>query len=124
MKVEIKLEFDFPEYIKNSELFLVSVQQSIKESNYIKEEYVKNVKATYLDLESLLETHYEIVAWFYNDQENEKLLEIENTKGRGGMWMFAKELAEEFETVYSETIWGENLDWHDTLDEFLKEKLK
>ena len=73
--------------------------------------------------EELLETHYEIVAAFYTHQESPKLIDIEENKGRGGMYMYAQELTEEFHEKYKDTLWGEELDWHDTLDEFLKEKL-
>jgi hypothetical protein len=71
-----------------------------------------------------LETFYEVVACFYSYQENEFLLNIENTKGRGGMWELAESLTDEFQELHKDTNWGEELDWHDTLDQFLTEKLQ
>ena len=71
-----------------------------------------------------LETFYEVVAHFYSDQENEFLLNIENEKGRGGMWELAEDLTNEFQSRYDGTNWGEELDWHDTLEKFLTEKLQ
>ena len=71
-----------------------------------------------------LETFYEVVARFYSDQENEFLLNVENTKGRGDMWELAEQLTDEFHAKYEDMLWGEELDWHDTLDQFLNEKLK
>jgi len=71
-----------------------------------------------------LETFYEVVAYFYSYQENEFLLNIENEKGRGGMWILAEELTDEFHAKYEDILWGNELDWHDTLDQFLTEKLQ
>ena len=75
------------------------------------------------ELEEYLETHYEIVASFYNHQESEVLNEIENNKGRGGMWEYAKQLTDEFLALHEGVVWGEELEWFDELENFLKNKI-
>lgn len=68
-----------------------------------------------------LETFYEIVAGFYNNPQSKVLEDIENTKGRGGMWEFAEQLTDEFIKKYEDFEWdGE---FFDKIDEFLREKL-
>jgi len=71
-----------------------------------------------------LETFYEVVAYFYSDPNNECLELVEHEKGRGGMWELAESLTDEFQELHKDTNWGEELDWHDTLDQFLTEKLQ
>jgi hypothetical protein len=71
-----------------------------------------------------LETHYEVVAYFYNNQENEFLLSVENDKGRGGMWELAEELTNQFHSKYDGITWGKTLDWHDTVNDFLTERIQ
>jgi hypothetical protein len=63
------------------------------------------------------------VAYFYSNQENETLMEIENTQGRGGMWELAETLTNEFQKIYQNITWGDVLDWMDTLEKFLNERL-
>ena len=81
------------------------------------------------DHEDYFETFYEIVAAFYNDAQRDdpgSILEnIENTKGRGGMWLYAMELTEKFEELHKDKAWGESDDdnWFDAIEEFLKDKL-
>jgi len=72
-----------------------------------------------------LETHYIISAFIdkYQD-EIQSLIDIQNDCGMGGLWMEAESLTNEFQSKYNETAWGEELDWHDTLDQFLTEKLQ
>jgi hypothetical protein len=83
-------------------------------------------KAKKVSVTDYLETFYEIVAFFYSNQENEFLLNIENTQGRGGMWELANTLTDEFQKLHENTPWGEasDLDFYDTLYEFLNERLK
>ena len=42
--------------------------------------------------------------------------------GMGGKWMLSYRLTNEFHEKYSEVNWGEELDWFDTLEQFLKDK--
>lgn len=71
-----------------------------------------------------LETFYEVVAYFYSSPDNECLELVEQEKGRGGMWELAESFTDEFQTKYKDTTWGEELEWHDTLELFLNEKLQ
>lgn len=79
------------------------------------------------DLTDFLETHYE-VATFLNQclehEENKVFTHIFQKEGRGGVWQLAKKLTEEFHEKYKNEIWGENLDWLDTLELFLTEKIE
>jgi len=72
-----------------------------------------------------LETHYVISAYIDKYQDDIKsLIDIQSDCGMGGLWMEAESLTNEFQSRYDGTNWGEELDWHDTLDQFLTEKLQ
>lgn len=72
-----------------------------------------------------LETHYVISAYIDKYQDLiQSLIDIQFDCGMGGLWMEAERLTNEFQSLYDGTAWGEELDWHDTLDQFLNEKLK
>ena len=70
---------------------------------------------------SYLETYYEIVAGFYSNPNSPVLKEIEEGVGRGGLWDFAKELTDEFETIHKDREWDG--DYFDELDNFIETKL-
>lgn len=72
-----------------------------------------------------LETHYVISTFIERNQDTvESLEKINNELGRGGLWDLAQQLTTEFETTYEGVEWGLELDWHDTLEEFLNKKIK
>lgn len=72
-----------------------------------------------------LETHYVISAYIDKYQDLiQSLIDIQFDCGMGGLWMEAERLTNEFQSLHKNTIWGEELDWHDTLETFLNEKLK
>lgn len=72
-----------------------------------------------------LETHYVISAYIDKYQDLiQSLIDIQNNYGMGGLWEKAESLTNEFQSLYDGTAWGEELDWHDTLETFLNEKLK
>jgi len=72
-----------------------------------------------------LETHYVISVFIDKHQDEiQSLLDVQFDSGTGGLWDKAESLTNEFQSKYDGTAWGEELDWHDTLDEFLKEKLQ
>lgn len=77
------------------------------------------------DLTSYLETHFEIVSAITISEvlDQSKTKQIRDTEGQGGLYEFAKELTDEFENQYKDVVWGEELDWSDTLEEFLKDRL-
>lgn len=44
--------------------------------------------------------------------------------GTGALWELSKELANEFEQLNTDVIWGEELQFFDELEEFFNEKQK
>jgi len=74
-------------------------------------------------LETYLETHYEVVSEINCRLEsNNKLVDKRFQEfGTGGLYMLAKEITDAFESQYKDIVWGEELDWMDTLDGFLKD---
>jgi hypothetical protein len=81
------------------------------------------------DLESYLETHYEIVQELTRildreeDEQPLKFIKTHQEYGHGGLYMLAKELTDKFEVLHSETVWGYDLGWLETLEEFIEEEL-
>lgn len=78
------------------------------------------------DLTSYLETHFEVVSqivlWEEISAEGNLIKIARQKKGQGGVYELAKEWTDEFETKYKDIIWGEDLDYFDTIEEFLNEK--
>ncbi len=77
------------------------------------------------DLTAYLETHFEIVQ-FITRKENESSDNIvkrtASDSGTGGLYELAKKWTDEFEAKYKDTLWGEELDFFDTIEEFLEGK--
>ena len=76
------------------------------------------------------ETHFEIVAaitrytespYFDEDEDNE-LCKRFREQGTGGLYELSDKWTTEFETKYKGTVWGEDLEYMDTLEEFLTTK--
>ena len=84
----------------------------------------KNNMINNFDLEEWAETHYEIMAAIERvEDETEGIVnEMHTQYGIGGKWRLAFELTNEFIELYSDVVWGEELDWFDTLEQFLKDK--
>lgn len=78
-----------------------------------------------IELESWAETHHEIVVAIHESNNSEtpsKLVEArQESQGTGGLYMLAIELTNSFESKYKDVSWGDELDWHDTLEEFINE---
>jgi len=70
-----------------------------------------------------LETHYEVVAWLELDFDCETSMGYCHRRdyGVGGMYELAKSITDDFELKYKGVVWGEELEYFDTLDEFLAE---
>jgi len=83
----------------------------------------------YLDLEDLLETHFEIatrldyMASLSEEEQPKKFAEMYLNYGRGGLYMEAQKLSLKFQEIYKHTLWGEELDWIDTIETFLDKNL-
>jgi hypothetical protein len=81
------------------------------------------------NLEDLLETHFEIATRLEQmteldyEQQPEKFAERYLNYGRGGLYLISQKLSLEFEKKYKDVNWGEDLDWVETIEEFLNEKL-
>ena len=80
-------------------------------------------------MEELLETHFEMATRLEDmaqmDTDKTPLIfaiRYEN-EGRGGLYGMAKELATRFNEQYKDVVWGEDLDWIDTIETFLNENL-
>jgi hypothetical protein len=78
---------------------------------------------------SYLETHYEVVDFITtmilkNKIENTVIDEVQGHQGIGGLYELAEDLTDKFEKKYKGKVWGEELDFFDVIDEFLKEELK
>jgi hypothetical protein len=78
---------------------------------------------------SWMETHYEIVQAItlkLSDEDMEEdsaLYELLEEQGTGGMYELSEKLTDAFELEYEGAIWGEKLDYYDTLEHFLDQKL-
>ncbi len=79
------------------------------------------------DLESYLEVHYEIVQaitieWI-KDKPQGRVLQAQEENGHGGLYMLAKELTDKFQEKYENVIWGVELEYFDTIEEFIQTEL-
>lgn len=74
--------------------------------------------------ESWHETHFEMVSHLCEmaDIENSMSWARREEQGIGGLYLLAKELTDEFEEKYTGTAWGEELEYFDEIEAFLKEK--
>jgi hypothetical protein len=76
-----------------------------------------------------METHYEVVQAITlklaeeDMEEDSALYERLEEEGTGGMYMLSEELTDAFEEEYEGAEWGEKLDYYDTLENFLDQKL-
>jgi hypothetical protein len=78
-------------------------------------------------IENYLETHFEIVQAitieYMKDEPTGRVQEAHDANGHGGLYMLAEELTDKFEQQYKNVKWGEDLDWFDTLEIFIKKEL-
>lgn len=74
------------------------------------------------------ETHFEIVEAItvimlgYSDNQHNIVSQKQKDGGRSALYELAKELTDEFEKLHIGEKW-EELDWYDTIEAFIKEKL-
>jgi len=73
-------------------------------------------------------THYDIASEITRINHLDKpfgLVErIVSKEGLSGLYGLAEELTDEFELKYKGVAWGLELEYYDTIEEFLNEKLK
>jgi hypothetical protein len=79
--------------------------------------------------DSWMETHYEVVQAITlkladeDMEEDSALYERLEEEGTGGMYTLSEELTDAFEEEYEGAEWGEKLDYFDTIENFLDQKL-
>lgn len=80
------------------------------------------------ELEIYLETHFEITTRIAEHlihwNQLSPVVTLYQIHGRAKMYKLAKELTDKFEKLYEGVVWGEDLDWIDTIEEFLEKELK
>ena len=85
---------------------------------------MEKINFTPQDFEEYLEIHYDIVeAITFDTQYDNTCTLLGKTaaeKGTGGLYELAKELTDKFTAQYKDTVWGEELEYQDTMVEFLK----
>lgn len=78
-----------------------------------------------------LEAHFEMTALImehlnlhYLEDNFSLVLLTHSQQGRGGLWGLAERWTKEFQETFGDVVWGEDLDWIDTLEKFFEEKNK
>lgn len=69
------------------------------------------------------ETHFEVVDFLTRERQKEpmegKALEVQESQGTGGFYELAEKWTDEFELKYRDIVWGVDLEFFDTIEEFL-----
>ncbi len=72
------------------------------------------------------ETHFEIVqaiiVEYMKDEPSGPVKERHEASGHGGLYELAQELTDEFEKKYEGVVWGVEIEFFDTIEEFIEEK--
>ena len=88
---------------------------------------METIKRFQNSIENYLETYYEIVQAItiehIKDSPKGKVKDIYDSEGRGGLYVLANQLTNKFENMYKNVNWGDELDWFDTIDIFIKNEL-
>lgn len=97
------------------------------ESVFVKETEISVGKHFSNGFKSWMETHHEIVSAICEKLLDDKyaglVLEINDTQGQRGLYIFAEELTDKFENQYKGMDWDMN-DYNVHIDSFLEEELK
>ena len=74
--------------------------------------------------ESWHETHFDIVrAIVENEETSPVIIKQLDEIGSGGLYDLANELTNKFESIHQNTIWGDELEYYNTMEEFIKYNL-
>ena len=117
------VEFAEKEIIKHIEAIIIE-NQGLKLFKDRQEVLLPN------GLTSWYETFYEIassieyIIHYTGITPDHPIVNYYQDNGSGAMYELAKDWTNEFEAKYKDTIWGEDLDWLDTLNEFFVTKAK
>ena len=88
------------------------------------------VKTKKEDLNDYLEAHFDVVQFITDcldidfDNFTNVISKRHFEQGSGGMYELAKEWTDEFTEKYKDVAWGEELEYYDTIEEFLTNKNK
>lgn len=81
------------------------------------------------NLEEYLEVHFDIVEFitehltaYTGDDNQSTILKHYEQRGRGGMYKLAQEWTDIFMREYDGVNWGEDLEYYDVMEMFLKAK--
>lgn len=81
--------------------------------------------------EDYLETHFDVVEFitehltiWEGDDDWSVIFKKYREQGSGGMYLLAKQWTDDFQEKYQNIVWGEELEYYDTLEEFLTNKNK
>lgn len=83
---------------------------------------------TKFELEEWAEVHFEITSEINiildgDDRTVSPVWKIRSDHGCGGIWQLAFALTNKFQEQYKGIVWGEELEWMDTLEKFYEEEL-
>lgn len=97
-------------------------------NNFIKEQKQYFAEKTEKDI-CYLEAYFDIVQYITRELDNhyEMITVISKRKyeqGSGGMYELAKEWTDEFTEKYKGVAWGEEIEYYDTIEEFLTQQNK
>lgn len=81
--------------------------------------------------DSWQEAHYDISAAitealmseYSNDEHSNEAIKTRGERGSGGIYDFARSLTNKFETDNKGIVWGEEKEYYDTMEEFIKEEI-
>lgn len=75
---------------------------------------------------SYLETYFEVVQFITNKENSLEDNIVKRTAfegGTGALWELAEDWADEFEEIHKDNLWEEEMDFFETIEEFLCSKL-
>lgn len=82
-----------------------------------------------VDMVEWAENHFEIVTAIQQQLNRDELdgigtaWKVENEQGRGGLYELSVKLTNKFMTKYADIIWGEEIEYDDTMEQFIKDEL-
>jgi len=96
------------------------------------ENYTSCIKITQaIDMVEWAENHFEIVTAIkqqldrmeLDGVDTAKAWKVENEQGRGGLYELSAKLTNKFMAKYANVIWGEEIEYVDTMEQFIKDEL-
>ena len=82
-----------------------------------------------VDMVEWAENHFEIVTAIQQQLNRDELdgigtaWKVENEQGRGGLYELSVKLTNKFMAKYADIIWGEEIEYDDTMEQFIKDEL-